>query len=73
VNDGQIFAFWPLWTNPRGELVESCTILTTTPNSLLADIHDRTPAILNPNAFNLWLDPVRSTAPSSEMLRPFAL
>jgi len=44
VNSGELFAFaglWDRWRNPQGELIESCTILTTTPNSLLADIHDR--------------------------------
>jgi putative SOS response-associated peptidase YedK len=31
VNDGELFAFaglWDRWTNPQGEMVESCTILT---------------------------------------------
>jgi hypothetical protein len=36
--------------------IESCTILTTTPNSLFADIHDRMPVILNPDDYTLWLD-----------------
>ena len=29
------------WKNPEGQLVETCSIITTTPNALLADIHDR--------------------------------
>ena len=74
VNDGQLFAFaglWDRWTNPQGEVIESCTILTTTPNSLLADIHDRMPAILRPDEYDLWLDPAfTDTASVSGMLRP---
>jgi putative SOS response-associated peptidase YedK len=75
VNDGELFAFaglWDRWRNPQGDVVESCTILTTTPNSLLADIHDRMPVILNPDHYDLWLDPAfRNTASVSEMLKPF--
>jgi putative SOS response-associated peptidase YedK len=75
VNDGELFAFaglWDRWRNPQGDVVESCTILTTTPNSLVADIHDRMPVILNPDHYDLWLDPAfRNTASVSEMLKPF--
>src|SRR6266851_4977223 len=75
VNDGELFAFaglWDRWSDPQGDVVESCTILTTTPNSLLADIHDRMPVILNPDHYDLWLDPAfGDTGSLSEMLKPF--
>ncbi len=75
INDGELFAFaglWDRWTNPQGEPIESCTILTTTPNSLLADIHDRMPVILRRENYDLWLDPsLRDTASVSEMLSSF--
>jgi putative SOS response-associated peptidase YedK len=75
VKDGELFAFaglWDRWKDPRGEVIESCTILTTTPNALLANIHDRMPAILSPDHYDLWLDPAfRDVASVSEMLRPF--
>ena len=75
VGDGELFAFaglWDRWTDPQGKLIESCTILTTTPNSLLASIHDRMPVILRPENHDLWLDPAfRNTISISEMLRPF--
>jgi putative SOS response-associated peptidase YedK len=55
-----------------GQAVESCAILTTTPNSLLADVHDRMPVILSPEHYDLWLDPGFWDACSlSAMLRPF--
>jgi putative SOS response-associated peptidase YedK len=73
--DGELFAFaglWDRWTNPHGESIESCTILTTTPNALLVDFHDRMPVILNSESYDLWLDPpYRDTAGLSEMLKPF--
>ena len=77
VNDGELFAFaglWDRWRGPQGHVIESCTILTTTPNSLLADIHDRMPVILSPDNYDLWLDPAFRNPPSvSEMLKPSTL
>ena len=55
VGDGGLFAFaglWDRWRGPDGQAVESCTILTTTPNSLLADVHDRMPG--DPGSGALW-------------------
>lgn len=60
VGESEIFAFaglWDRWTDPLGEVIETCTILTTTPNSLLQDIHDRMPVILDPAAYTPWLNP----------------
>ena len=37
--------------------VDACTIITTTPNSVVAPIHDRMPAILIGEALDAWLDP----------------
>jgi putative SOS response-associated peptidase YedK len=42
--DNSIFAFagiWETWKNPEGRLVETCSIITTKPNALCADVHDR--------------------------------
>jgi putative SOS response-associated peptidase YedK len=41
----------------RWRIIESCTILTTTPNPLVADLHDRMPVIVPPGKYDLWLDP----------------
>jgi putative SOS response-associated peptidase YedK len=52
-----IFAgLWENWKSPGKEVVETCTILTTAANSLIAPFHDRMPVILHPQEFNLWLD-----------------
>jgi putative SOS response-associated peptidase YedK len=58
--DDSIFAFaglWEQWKNPEGRLVETCSIITTTPNALLQDVHDRMPVILPDDGYDLWLDP----------------
>jgi putative SOS response-associated peptidase YedK len=75
ITEGVLFAFaglWDRWTSSQGQIIESCTILTTTPNSLLADVHDRMPVILRRENYDLWLDPgFRNTDSVSEMLSPF--
>lgn len=63
---------WDCWRAPGRGVVESCTILTTTPNSLLADVHDRMPVILNPQHYDLWLDPgFNDVTELAGMLKPF--
>jgi putative SOS response-associated peptidase YedK len=47
---------WEHWQSPDGEKVESCTILTTRANELLAPFHDRMPVILRGDEQRLWLD-----------------
>jgi putative SOS response-associated peptidase YedK len=75
VGDGAIFAFaglWDRWRGADGTIVESCTILTTTPNALLADVHDRMPVILLRESYDAWLDPyMHDVARALEMLKPF--
>jgi putative SOS response-associated peptidase YedK len=59
LKDGSPLAFagiWDTWKSPEGETIESCSILTTTSNSLVAALHDRMPVILHPSEFDLWLD-----------------
>ncbi len=59
LKDEQPFAFAGLAEHwHRGDqVIESCTIITTEPNELMADIHDRMPVILSPKEYDLWLDP----------------
>lgn len=60
LNSERPFAFaglWDRWTGADGKTIESCTILTTTPNERLASIHDRMPVIVPPAAYEPWLDP----------------
>ena len=47
---------WENWKDPSGELIHSCTIITTTPNCLIEPIHNRMPVILPQSAESTWLD-----------------
>ena len=47
--DDELFAFaglWEEWKSPEGELIQTCTIITTEANELAADFHHRMPVIL---------------------------
>ena len=46
---------WESWRSPAGERVRSFAIVTTEPNELCAELHDRMPAILAPEAWPAWL------------------
>jgi putative SOS response-associated peptidase YedK len=73
VEDGP-FAFAGLWERwHRGEaVIESCTILTSDANELVASLHDRMPVILDPDDYDAWLDPdVKDTARLTALLAPF--
>ncbi len=62
---------WESWESPAGELIDSFTILTTEPNSLVAEIHNRMPVILGPAHYASWLDPQNNGKPLSDLLGPF--
>jgi putative SOS response-associated peptidase YedK len=74
VRDGELFAFAGIWDRWQsgGIAVETCSILTTTPNAVTSAVHDRMPVILDPDAYDLWLDPgMADVSAASEMLKPF--
>ena len=75
VNEGELFAFaglWDRWKDPSGKVLETCSILTTTPNAVTTAVHDRMPVILDPDAYDLWLDPgMKNISAASDLLKPF--
>jgi putative SOS response-associated peptidase YedK len=75
VNDGALFAFagiWDRWKDATGNWVKTCSILTTTPNAVTSAVHDRMPVILDPDSYDLWLDPgMHDMNAVSDMLKPF--
>lgn len=75
VNEGQLFGFagiWDRWCDPSGKILETCSILTTTPNAVTQSVHERMPVILDPDQYDRWLDPgMRDAGVVSELLRPF--
>jgi putative SOS response-associated peptidase YedK len=73
VNEGEMFAgLWDGWKDPDGNWIRTYSILTTTPNSVTAAVHDRMPVILNPDAYDLWLDPgMKDVRAASDLLKPY--
>jgi putative SOS response-associated peptidase YedK len=76
--DGKPFAFaglWSSWKSPDQEKpVETFTILTTDANDLLRPLHDRMPVIVDPENFDLWLDPKMGDAAKLQpLLAPHAV
>lgn len=48
---------WDSWTDKStGEIENSCTIITRTPNDFMKSIHDRMPCLLTENSAKLWTD-----------------
>jgi putative SOS response-associated peptidase YedK len=74
VGNAQMFAFagiWDRWKDPSGNWVKTCSILTTTPNAVTSAVHDRMPVILDPDSYDLWLDPgMHDASTVSDMLKP---
>lgn len=63
---------WECWEGPDGEVIESCTVLTTDSNELLQPIHDRMPVILKVEDYDLWLDPaVKKPELLQHLLKPY--
>jgi putative SOS response-associated peptidase YedK len=46
---------WETWRSPAGESVRSFAIVTTRPNELCAELHDRMPVVLAPDVWPQWL------------------
>ncbi|WNS74134.1 SOS response-associated peptidase [Bacillus sp. DTU_2020_1000418_1_SI_GHA_SEK_038] len=70
----QLFAMaglWEQWKSPQGKSVFTCSVITTAPNELVKDIHDRMPAILKPEDEKTWLDrTITDTSKLDHLLKP---
>jgi putative SOS response-associated peptidase YedK len=63
-----------VWTSPEGEQINTCTIITTDANELIAPIHNRMPIIDSPNKYQQWLDPsIHDEKSILAMLKPLPL
>jgi putative SOS response-associated peptidase YedK len=73
--DGGMFSFaglWSIWHAPDGGGLRTCTILTTAANSAIAELHDRMPVILAPDAEAEWLELATPPGRVEEILRGLA-
>jgi putative SOS response-associated peptidase YedK len=66
LKDKDVFGFAGLWEEwldrDSGELLETCTIITTEANEVLEPVHDRMPVIVKPKDYEQWLDPNEKNA-----------
>ena len=71
---GGVFSFaglWETWKSSNGNSIESCTIITTSPNELIREIHDRMPVILHPEQYEIWLQGQPSSHSLQQLYAPY--
>ena len=60
MKEKEVFGFaglWEEWLDKQtGELLETCTIITTEANEVLKPVHERMSVILKPQSYDEWLD-----------------
>jgi putative SOS response-associated peptidase YedK len=69
--DRQLMALaglWETWRSPAGERLRGFAIITTTPNELCAELHNRMPVVLEPAAWPTWLGEEPADAPHLKAL-----
>jgi putative SOS response-associated peptidase YedK len=64
--EGRLLSFAGIWE--RWNDIETCAIVTTDANEIMAPVHHRMPVILGANDYQGWLDP--SSSDVSHMLAP---
>lgn len=72
MKDASLFAFGGLyerWLSAEGEVLDTCTIVTTAANELLEPVHDRMPMIVAPADYERWLDP--ANADVADLIVPY--
>ncbi len=65
MRDGEPFAFggiWESWHAGQTDARETCAMVTTLANAVMAPIHDRMPVIVLPADYARWLDPANDKA-----------
>ena len=73
LKNGDVFCFaglWDQWVSRDGEVIHSFTIITTAPNKLTEQIHDRMPVILHRDDEQRWISPRPDTS-LAELLKPY--
>ena len=72
---GGTFAFggvWDRWSaRGPGAEIQSCALITTAANALVAPIHGRMPVLIDRAGYGLWLDPDATEADLRPLMAPF--
>jgi putative SOS response-associated peptidase YedK len=74
LKDTELFTFaglYDVWKDAEGKEFPTYTIITTTPNSLMAPIHNRMPVILKHEDEDVWLDKAADTTRLLSLLVPY--
>lgn len=74
LREDELFAFagiWEEYETVSGEIQHTFLILTTSPNEIVSEIHDRMPVILNRQMEKKWLDNYTSESELLAMLQPY--
>lgn len=75
MHDERLFGLaglWERWRTEEGEVIESCSILTTAANEVFRPVHERMPVVLDPESYGEWLDTdTRGVEALKELLRPY--
>ena len=66
---GEMLVLAGIWSAIHGE-TPTAAIMTTSPNELLASVHNRMPVILDRDALEIWLDPEADLGHVQSLLRP---
>jgi putative SOS response-associated peptidase YedK len=62
---------YDLWIDAEDKQIHSYTIVTCQPNSLIGQIHDRMPVILEKNNESIWINPTTDLSVVLQLLKPF--
>lgn len=71
--NGSMLALAGVWdkaTLSDGTVIESCSIITTYPNEVTEEYHDRMPVILSPSDYDKWLSLDTTAEELKAMLKP---
>ena len=73
IGDGEadLFVLAGLFTVDRRTKQRRFAIVTTEPNAMAADVHDRMPVILNDMGMKVWLSPDSGPQPLKRICRPY--
>ncbi len=59
LKERELFTFagiWEMWKSPEGNIIKTCSIITTEPNNIVKPIHSRMPVILSGSNEKKWLE-----------------